>query len=332
MAAGVRAIIARRSVIEPGRLDMSAETRALVLSALTAAALGSLGMVTALASDSQAILLDGLFNLAYVLTALFALHVSRLAARPDDERFPFGYGYFEPLVNAVKGLLILGISLFALYQALVALASGGRAIALGPAIGYAVVATLTCAALAFALSRMRVDSPLVRADVENWTVNAAISASVLLAFCAIPVLERLDRPAAVPYVDPLAVALVILLTFAIPVRMSWRALNALLNRAPPPSVLDPLVAEVNEALTDVPARCVYVRAVQPGRALYVAVHVLLAEDAVGLDVAAADALRHRIAASLGRTRSQAVIDVLFTAEPIFAAPSAGFLPRHPADG
>ena len=309
---------------------MITETRALALSTVTAAALGTLGIATALASGSQAILLDGLFNLAYVITALFALHVSRLTARPDDEEFPFGYGYFEPLVNAIKGFLILGISLFALYQALEALATGGRAIALGPALGYAVLATIACAAVALTLARSRVDSPLVRADIENWTVNAAISASVLLAFCAIPALEHFARPAAVPYVDPLAVTLVILVTFAVPVRMSWRALNALLNRAPSRAVLDPLVAEVNEALGELPVRRIYVRTVQPGRALYVVVHVLLAEDAGGLDVVAADALRHRVLAALGRNRSQVVVDVLFTAEPAFAAPTAGFSPQPPA--
>ena len=40
-----------------------------------------------------------------------------LLARPDDERYPFGYLFFEPLINTVKGLLILGVSLFALVDA-----------------------------------------------------------------------------------------------------------------------------------------------------------------------------------------------------------------------
>ena len=45
---------------------------------------------------------------------LFTLRVARLLARPDDERYPFGYLFFEPLINTVKGLLILGVSAFAL--------------------------------------------------------------------------------------------------------------------------------------------------------------------------------------------------------------------------
>ena len=42
-----------------------------------------------------------------------------------------GYGFFEPLINGIKGLMVLGISAMALIGAIEALFSGGRLIALG---------------------------------------------------------------------------------------------------------------------------------------------------------------------------------------------------------
>jgi predicted Co/Zn/Cd cation transporter (cation efflux family) len=50
----------------------------------------------------------------YFLASLFTLRVSRLVMKGDDEHYPAGYSFFEPLVNGMKGLLILGVSVMAM--------------------------------------------------------------------------------------------------------------------------------------------------------------------------------------------------------------------------
>ncbi len=87
---------------------MKTESSTLAFSAFMALLIGCAGIVATLASNSQAILLDGLFNLIYFSVALVTIKVSKLASRPDSESYPFGYSYFESLVNLCKGLLILG--------------------------------------------------------------------------------------------------------------------------------------------------------------------------------------------------------------------------------
>jgi predicted Co/Zn/Cd cation transporter (cation efflux family) len=67
-----------------------------------------------------------------------------LVAGGDDERFPHGYAFFELLVNGIKGMLVLGMSVMALTGAVEALLTGGRPIAAGIAIAYGVFASITC--------------------------------------------------------------------------------------------------------------------------------------------------------------------------------------------
>ena len=95
-----------RRCVEPAMTERAA----LRLSAAAALLIGVLGLAAALATGSGAILLDGLFNLTFFATALLTLRVATLVARPDDEPYPFGYIFFEPLITTVKGLLILGVS------------------------------------------------------------------------------------------------------------------------------------------------------------------------------------------------------------------------------
>jgi cation diffusion facilitator family transporter len=311
---------------------MKSEATALMLSMLAALLMGVVGVVAAVITNSQAILLDGLFNACYFVTALFTLRVAQLLKRPDDAQFPFGYLYFEPLINAVKGLLILGVALFALIDAALTILAGGRDVAVGGAIGYAAFATALCLAMALLLRRARrhVASPLVNADVENWSVNAAISGAVFVAFGGAFVMIAADLREAARYVDPILVSLVILISIGVPVRMAGRALMALLNRAPPDEVVAPVAAIVRKALAGINAREIYVRVVQPGRTIYAVIHVLLEADHPPLAVQDADALRRDVVRALTEHHSPIIVDLLFTTEEQFAAPTTGFVAAPPS--
>ena len=146
-------------------------------------------------------------------------------------------------------------------------------------MAYAAFATVTCVAVALFLRARRDVSPLVAADVENWTVNAAVSGGVLAGFAGAAVLERAGLAGAARHVDPAMVALVVLGTIAVPLRMAGGGLRALLNRGPAAPVAAGMEALAREALGDLPIRRLYIRAVQPGRTAYIAVHVLLPTDA-----------------------------------------------------
>lgn len=304
---------------------MTGERGALVLSGLAALLLGVAGVTVSVVTGSAAILLDGLFNLCFFATALLTLRVATLVARPDDARYPFGYIFFEPLINTAKGLLILGVSLFAAVDAGLALARGGGDVVLGPAVAYAAGATLVCTGTALALGRAlaRAPSPLVAADVENWKVNGLVSAGVLTGFLLAGFLVRRGHGDAARLVDPAMVVLVVLLSIAVPIRIAVAGLAALLNRSLPPPVVAEIEALVRRALADLPVAGLWVRAIRPGRTAYVVVHVLV-DPETAPDLATADRLRGAIIAGLAARHGPIVVDVVFTGVEAYAAPSAGF--------
>ncbi|WP_216110777.1 cation diffusion facilitator family transporter [Aquisalimonas asiatica] len=309
------------------------ERGALGLSAAMALALGVLGLVIAFVSGSQAIMLDGLFNVSYFVIALATVRVARLAEMPDSGTFPFGYGYFESLINAGKGLLILGISALALGDSLIALATGGREVAAGLAITYAAIATTACGATAMTLRRLekRLASPLVTADVGNWAVNTAVSAAVLLAFCLIPLLHWLELPRFTPYIDPLLVTLIVILCIGVPVRIAARAIMELLNRSPAEAVRQPVQTQVEAAVAGLPVDELHVRMVHPGRTLYVLVHVVLPADYRPDSLAALDAVRRDVSQAVRSVARKSIVDVVFTGDAAWAQPwpPGGWPADHP---
>ena len=171
----------------------------------------------------------------------------------------------------VKGLLIVGVGLVALIDAAFSIYRGGNELAAGLAIVYAAFAVVVCGAALLFLrrARTRLASPLVDGDVENWTVNLAISLGMLAAFCLALFLQGRGMDAAARLVDPILVGLVVILTLGVPIRMAGRGLLALLNRAPDQAGRRLGRGVGSGALTGLSAPTLYVRVLQPGRTTYV---------------------------------------------------------------
>lgn len=298
------------------------EKRYLKISVLGNVLVGCVGIAAAAVSSSEAILLDGLFNLTYFATGIFTVKVASLVAGGDDERFPHGYAFFEPLVNGIKGMLVLGVSVMALVGSIQALLSGGRSIAAGMAIAYGIFATTVCWSVALMMHRgvKTTDSPLVSADAENWMVNAAISSCVLLAFGGIFVLKALALDNFTPYVDPAVVLAVVAISIAVPVRMAWNAMMALMNRAPGNDILEQVTEIVDACVADLPVRERFIRVIQPGRQRVVLVHVVMPADYDPGRLNPLDAIRTQTYQALRKAHVATVVDMLFTADRRWGAP------------
>ena len=300
-----------------------AERKALILSAAGNLIIGVVGIIIAAVSKSQAIMLDGLFNLSYLATGLFTLKVAALVQQGDDERFPFGYAFFEPLVNGMKGVLVLGISIMALVGAVQALFSGGRAIAAGTAIAYGIFAATACCVLAWVTHRgaKRSGSPLVIADAENWLVNGAISSAVLLAFISILIIRNTSLKFLIPYIDPSLVLVVVLISISVPVRMAWQALMELLNRTPSRDIYQEVEDIVRNSTTHLPVQKLYVRVIQPGRSRMVLVHVVLPIEFQVDGLAMLDAIRSETLEKLKKAHLATALDMIFTTDVLWGAPA-----------
>jgi predicted Co/Zn/Cd cation transporter (cation efflux family) len=285
--------------------------------------IGLVGIFFAVFSRSQAIMLDALFNLTYFATGLFTLKVAKMVLLGDDERYPIGYAFFEPLINGLKGVLVLGVSIVALVGAVQALFTGGRAIAAGSAVVYGVFAATACWSLAVATRRgaKRTGSPLVLADAENWLVNGAISSAVLLAFVGILLIKNSPLEYIVPYIDPALVLIVVLISISVPVRMAWQALMDLLNRPPSTEIVQQVDNILKKCKAELLIQSLFVRVIQPGRTRMVMAHGVLPTDFQDKGLPSLDAVRAETLKELKTAHLATVLDMVFTADPVWGAPT-----------
>jgi len=130
------------------------EGRALTIGMWGNLFMGSAGILAAILSNSQAILVDGLFSMIGFTAAIVGKRISRTANAQPDKYRPFGYAADEAIFTTFRSLSLLGLVLFALSSAgmnIFSYAQGNAPAVLnmGPLLIYFVVIALTCALLWF---------------------------------------------------------------------------------------------------------------------------------------------------------------------------------------
>src|SRR5690554_3531236 len=127
--------------------SLARENMALTLSAAGAGLFAVVGIGWGLWVDSLVILFDGAYSLISLALSLLSLYAARLVRRPATEDYPFGLGAVEPLVIAVKGLVIGLVCVLSMASAVVSLLQGGRAVSADMGMVFGAVNVVGCLAV-----------------------------------------------------------------------------------------------------------------------------------------------------------------------------------------
>jgi predicted Co/Zn/Cd cation transporter (cation efflux family) len=299
---------------------MLSERTGLILSTVASAALAIFAFATAAVSNSQTVLLDGYYSLLTSACGLAALRVASLLKRPDNQRYPFGYAGFEPLLNLFRGSLVLSVTLYAGISAVTDLSEGGHQVANQTAALYAFLTTLVCFSVATFVGRLskKTDSPLLEVDSESWKVDGWISFGICLAFLLGAGVSGWLDSSKVALIDSLTLLVLCAVTFPVPLRIVKDSVNQLVGAAPERSREVAVLQRVNEVLDHLPLVAeAKPRITQIGRELYLNLYIVLYED---LSVGDIDQVRDNLLIASREVEPNAILDVLFTRQPRWAAP------------
>ncbi|MBW4562563.1 MAG: cation transporter [Mojavia pulchra JT2-VF2] len=290
------------------------EQRGIYLSVGGALIMAILGISFGLAIQSAAVMLDGFFNVISFLMGLATLWISRLLKRPEGKKFQFGYTGFTPLLNLCKGLLVVGLSMFAFTSAVAALLHGGRALNAGAAVIYAAIAASGCLLIAIIqnIIARKTGSPIVSVDSKNWMINGLISLSVGVVFSIVALIKNTSFAWFVPYADPTIVTILVLLSFPIPAKIVLESLNQLLLGAPNLELQKRINQLLDVATTKLPCTKRYLRMTLVGQAMYLHLYWLLPNDHKLTSIEAVDAMRHDITGIVKQEFPNVTLDIIFT--------------------
>jgi cation diffusion facilitator family transporter len=296
------------------------DQRLLMFSIWASAGFAVLSSVWGIVSGSSMIVFDGLYSFVSIGLSVLAVIALRFSRRGADERYPWGRDAAEPLVVVIKAATLGALCAYAAIGGIVDIVNGGREVAVGSAVVYAVVATIGGLAVGLVLRRAtRGSSDLLRAEAAEWLGDALLSVGVLIGFLFAYALVAAGRADLAAYVDPGMVTLVSLAFLWVPIKLIVRSLREILSMAPEADVLDQIracVAAVEERYGFPES---FLRASKVGNRMDIEIDFVVGAESAVRTIADSDAVRqdlHERLAALGYDRS---VVVAFTADRRWAA-------------
>lgn len=284
-----------------------------------------LGLGFGVYSGSFAILFDGVFSLVDAAMTVLSLAVARLITRSTIEnalserlhrRFSMGFWHLEPMVLTLNATILLAVTVYAIFSAVLSLFGGGRMMEFGPAMVYAAVVVTISAAMGWYEHRAnrRIGSDFVRMDVHGWIMAGGVTASLLVAFGIGYAIEGGAWAWITPYIDPAVLLLVCLALLPVPIGTLRRAASEVLLITP-----DDLMAEVERVAGKVVAEegftghRAYVARV--GRGTQIELYFIVPPAQPARRLEDWDALRDRVGAEIGGDPRHRWLTIAFTTDP-----------------
>ncbi|MCO7631706.1 cation transporter [Pseudomonas guariconensis] len=308
--------------------DLNSEQGLLRMSIAVTLFIASIGIAFGLASGSFSIIFDGVYSLVDASMSGLSLVVVRLItaharatqlSRKLRERFTMGFWHLEPMVLALNGILLTGVAIYALINAVSSLLEGGRELEFGVALVYALVTVAACVAIAVVEARANrgIGSDFVRMDVKGWVMSASITAALLVAFCFGYAVQGTKWQWLSPYIDPAVLALVCLVIIPLPMSVVRQALADMFLVTP--SDLKQHVDEVAQTFVSrhgLQSYRAYVAKV--GRSREIELYFIVPANLAARTIAEWDALRDEIGAAIGGEGPDRWLTVVFTGDPEWA--------------
>lgn len=172
------------------------------------------GVGAAYASNSDALLVDGLYSGVNFVSAIVAARISRSIQAPPDARYPFGYDAYEAIYVKYRSLVLLGILAFAIFGAIskiIRYAGGGEVAELnfGPIVIYMIAMVATCFGLAYwhhrNWKRSGSQSELLRTETKAAVIDGVISAGAGAGLVGAALLQGTALAFLVPISDSIVV-------------------------------------------------------------------------------------------------------------------------------
>lgn len=219
------------------------EPSVLRLSIFVTFALAVFGVVFGLLTGSASIIFDGVYTLIDAIMTSFALLVAKLIAVSHNDfgrarltrNFTMGFWHLEPIVLGLSGTLLVGTAGYGLIMAVGSLMGGGRHLDFDLALIFALVALVSAVGMIVYGRRAnkRLKSSFIALDVKAWTISAAMTGALLLAFLTGWMIRGTALEWLSPYIDPAVLALVCLIVLPLPLPTIRDALADVLLVTPP---------------------------------------------------------------------------------------------------
>ena len=234
-----------------------------------------LEVAMAIFSNSQAVLMDSIYDGAEAIVLALMVFFIPLLYKPVSEKKPYGYSQLESLFLLGKGGMLFTVTIGLILGNIQMMVNGGNHIDHSLIGRFEIVlAFLSLAILIVLLYKNRkVSSPLIEAELVAWKIDVFSSIGVGLAFFASTMFQGTALSGLSPYIDQVIAIVIALIMLPQPYRMMKDALKSLILFAPKREVTDEIKEIIDTEFERYAYETTFYDIIQTGRKTWIEVYI-----------------------------------------------------------
>ena len=177
-------------------------------------------LVMAIATGSQAVLLDAVYDGVEFFMLLPSVFLIPLLYRPSNEQHPFGYMQLETLFVVVKGITMTAVTFGLIFNNIHLMLHGGHIVSFHTIAGFEMFACILSVIVTIYLriKNKNLHSPLITMELQGWQIDSVISLGMAFAFLLPLMIPFAWFDRVTPYLDQIITILLSVIMIQTPVR------------------------------------------------------------------------------------------------------------------
>ena len=241
-------------------------------------------LVMALVTDSQAVLLDAVYDGVEFCMLLPSIFLIPLLYKPSNEEHPFGYMQIETIFVVVKGITMTAVTFGLIFNNINLMLHGGHIVSFHTVAGFELFACILGIIVTVYLyyKNKQMESPLINMEMQGWRIDSFISLGMTVAFL-LPILIPFDWfQHIVPYLDQLITIVLSLVMIPTPIHTVITGIRDLMLIPPEEETIDDIKETIEPIIGVYEHKNLYYDIVRTGRKLWISVYISFEKDIVSL--------------------------------------------------
>ena len=241
-------------------------------------------LMMALVTDSQAVLLDAVYDGVEFCMLLPSIFLIPLLYKPSNEEHPFGYMQIETIFVVVMGITMTAVTFGLVFNNINLMLHGGHIVSFHTVAGFELFACILGIIVTVYLyyKNKQMESPLINMEMQGWRIDSFISLGMTVAFL-LPMLIPFDWfQHIVPYLDQLITIVLSLVMIPTPIHTVITGIRDLMLIPPEEETIDDIKETIEPIIGVYGHKNLYYDIVRTGRKLWISVYISFEKDIVSL--------------------------------------------------
>jgi predicted Co/Zn/Cd cation transporter (cation efflux family) len=230
--------------------------------------------IMALITSSQSILMDAVYGAADLVMILISLKLVPLLYKPMSEKRPFGFSQMESIFIAIKGSMLTAVTIGLVMNNIQIMLKGGNHVAFNEIAIFELIVGVACSLMLLLMFKLnkKIDSSLVRAEIDAWTIDSVASIGLAIAFILPSVINNNWMENFAPYLDQVAAIILSVMILPMPIRTAISGLRDLFLLSPDAETVTEIKEIGQEVLKDYHLEQTMYDIIKTGRKIWISIY------------------------------------------------------------